>query len=124
MRYMKCYYGHSMRIYGTWREKRELWYLRLRGYRVCNPNGQLERRAWKAQAHSLIDKCNVFIFSEYRAHMGRGVTEEIAMALDMHKPVYVLRDWRLHPVTNENVTVLNIDWAVQFARLLLTTALR
>lgn len=115
---MKVYYAHSMRIYNSQRERQEVHFLRLRLHQVTNPNGLLSRYGWKDEARKLIFHCDAIMVSEYREHIGKGVYTEIHFASAMHKPVFVLRDRELVPITLDNVEIVDpYDWKVRYAKI-------
>lgn len=115
----RIYYAHSMRIYGTEQERKELRFLRWRKfYRVINPNGRLSRESWKQQALAFIESSDALVFSEYHGFIGKGVYTEIDFAFQLQKGVYLLRDRTLYPIEKENVSIYNKDdWKVQYAHI-------
>ena len=114
---MRIYYAHSMRIYGSDRECEEHQYLHRKGFRVCSPRGKLNRDNWYKRAQEFIGVLDAVVFTEYRDHIGRGVTEELLYAFNIDKPVYLLRDRLFYPVFNHNLYILGSDWAVCYAEI-------
>jgi hypothetical protein len=111
-----------MRHYDTRFERWCLWYLRIvMGYEVVNPNGLLEEGGeWFKVAKRLIDGCDCLVFTEYAGCIGYGVAIEIKYTLETNKDAWLLRRLRFHPVKMSNIQVLNIDRAVQFARIVIS----
>jgi hypothetical protein len=112
-----AYYAHSLRIYGTKTEKQQQRRIHYRGYKVINPNGLLSDVTWKEDAAELIRGADCVICTEYCNYIGRGVDWELRYAFELGKPVYVLRGWRLISLTLNNVEIIGINWAVQWAEI-------
>ena len=120
------YYAHSMRIYNTQQEQLELnqiaelvpsrdrRFVNSDNHRILNPNGAI---ASIKEAYRLIDKSSGVVATEYQAHLGKGVYDEICYGLSQKKFVAVLRSGRLFRVYSEHqIEVLDIDWQVHYAR--------
>lgn len=110
------YYAHSMRSYNTQQERLELNQIAelvpSRG--ILNPNGAI---ASIKEAYRLIDKSSGVVATEYQAHLGKGVYDEISYALSQKKFVAMLRNGRLFRVYSEHqMEVIDIDWQVHYAR--------
>ena len=117
---MDVYYSHSMRIYDTEREKKEIKFLNRKFGRVCNPNGDIEWRGDMQPYIEAVKKSDMVVLSEYEGHIGRGVFVEVKTALDEKKPVYVIKNdndaFSLHKVDDVNV-VDPFDWKVKYGEI-------
>jgi len=88
----RVYYAHSMQIYNTERECRELAFLKGIHPNLICPNNDLGKidkgMAGYLKIASWADKV---ICSEYKNHIGSGVFSEIELALKKNIPVYCLK---------------------------------
>ena len=130
------YYAHSMRIYNTQQEQLELKQIAelVPSRRILNPNGAI---ASIQEAYRLIDISSGVVATEYQAHIGKGVYDEMCYALSKKKLVAVLRSGesgcnRRFRFTADNQTafkgrlfrvysphqieVVDIDWQVHYAK--------
>ncbi len=85
---MKVYYAHSMRIYHTKREEKELCFLSKSGFNIVNPS-EVEFKNMKDYL-DMVSACKMVILSEYKKGIGKGVFMEVAHALYKNIPVFVL----------------------------------
>jgi len=98
---MKVYYAHSVSIYNTKREDRDLKLLRQLGFQVVNPNDpaheegytQLKEATGNGMLYfdSVVKACNILAF---RAHpdgtIPAGVAKEIDVAIQANIPIIEL----------------------------------
>ena len=88
----RVYYAHSIKIYDTSQEVRELAYLN-KEFTVFNPKNEIR---WSSLTKmtpyfEAVKKSNILVASEYKNHVGRGVYDEISIALSNNIPSFVLR---------------------------------
>jgi hypothetical protein len=92
---MKCYYAHSMGIYNSEQEKRDIRLLEFLGFFVINPNNPEAQAGAEREGMRFFeryaDECNLIAF---RAHadgsIPAGVAEEIEFFRKRCKPVIEL----------------------------------
>lgn len=98
---MKVYYAHSIHVYNTPQEKRDITLLESLGFEVYNPNNEEARlglEKWKSDGKhtmwffkKLIDDCD---FLAYRSHpdlsIPSGVFFEIQHAIEKKKQIIEL----------------------------------
>lgn len=92
---MKIYYAHSISLYNTPQEERDVLALRMLGFSVLNPNAPQHDAGYKAQGmayfDTLLDECDGLAF---RAHPGgaipAGVAKEISFMKLRGKPIFEL----------------------------------
>lgn len=103
---MKVYYAHSMHLYGTPQEQRDVELLESMGFTVFNPNNpaiQNEVNSFKTnpelfEVDNVMDLFKVYIKScdilAYRSHVDlripSGVLFEVDYAIEINKPVFEL----------------------------------
>ena len=118
----QVYYAHSMLIYDTRREKKELKFLKKHYKFVCNPNTDIKwDDAMEMEPYfKAIKSCDLLICSEYKNHIGKGVYDEIRTALNNNIIVLCLKKklfrYRLHNIKdlilkNEN------DWKIKYGKI-------
>lgn len=123
--YPKIYYAHSMLIYKTKQEKRELKRIKSIFSKADIINPAKHERKWKnltgkeimAKCLDLISNSDMVIFSaieqDNKNFVGRGVYVEIKFAQEIKKGIYFLKD------TLESDYWLDIynddDWTLQFS---------
>ena len=91
---MKVYYAHSISLYGTPQEERDIALLEALGFEVCNPNTEANDLGYQASGMSwfdaILDECDALAF---RAHpdgsIPAGVMHEISY-MQRDKPVFEL----------------------------------
>ena len=114
------YYAHSMRIYGTYREDREMETIRKKFGVVFNPNTPEIDAARDPMSACLdiiaSDDTEAVVFSTHMDHVGRGVFDEVNCALAHGKPVYVLEEGEIEPFEGNLEIVDPEDWRICFAR--------
>ena len=98
---LKCYYAHSLHLYGTPQEQRDIVLLQTLGFEVENPNQQKHQDAYLALPEEtrmdyfveLVRSCDVCAFRAYpNGEIPSGVYKEI-MAAELHEmpiPVFEL----------------------------------
>ena len=117
----KIYYAHSMRIYNTKQEEKELKFLNNKFDNVINPNGGMSASRSMDPYLREVDSCAGVVCSEFEKHIGRGVYEEIQHALSKDKRVYRIyrRLGKLYLKKVRGVKVVNPrDWAVKYGKLI------
>lgn len=90
---MNVYYGHSLLIYDTEREKEELNFIKktFPTSKIINPNTDIP---WKGDMDIYLEKVrfsDLIIISEYLDHIGHGVFDEIKTAIKHNISVKCLR---------------------------------
>jgi len=115
----KIYYAHSMRIYDTTREDKEYQFLSQLGV-VDNPNDGLGKRRIEDFLKRVLH-CDQIICSEYKGYIGRGVYEELTVAISENIPAYVLRKrkilGRFHLKEVKALKIVNdSDWQIRFGK--------
>jgi len=116
----KVYYSHSMRIYDTKREQKELEIIKnhWKGHvKILNPNGEIQWEGSMEPYLKAAHKTDYVVCSEYKEHVGKGVFCEICSALAHSVPVLVIRDDKLHYV-NGIVEDDRNDWAINYGKLI------
>lgn len=121
MKNSMVYYAHSMCIYNTERERRELKFLSSIFRSVLNPNDYKDS-AGMGFFLNLVSECGIVVCSEYKRFIGKGVFMEINSALKSNKQVFCLRNtrgrWKLLEV--KRVKVYDVtDWAVKYGKVIL-----
>ena len=121
----KVYYAHSLQIYNTKREKRELRFLKRKFSETCNPNTDITwDNGTKMQPYfEAVKNSDIVVVSEYMNQIGKGVYEEINTAL-IHKILVLclkkkfLR-YRLQQV--KDVEMANeLDWRITYGKVILS----
>ncbi|KKN34220.1 hypothetical protein LCGC14_0795690 [marine sediment metagenome] len=88
----RVYYAHSIKIYDTSQEVRELAYLN-KEFTVFNPKNEIRWNSLTKMTpyFEAVKKSDILVASEYKNHVGRGVYDEISIALSNSIPSFVLR---------------------------------
>lgn len=110
------YYAHSKRIYDTKQEKKERDFLEMR-FKVICPNRDMNELGNIQPYLDKIGTCEMVICSEYKKHIGYGVFAEIKHALQLNKPIFVLRSKKLIPIQNCEV-VDETDWKIYYGKII------
>ena len=92
---MKCYYAHSVSIYDTKQEERDLATIESLGFKPVNPNHSTHDEGYKKFGMNYFDdiiaSCDIVAF---RAHpdgsIPAGVSKEIRRAIEFGRPVIEL----------------------------------
>lgn len=103
---MTVYYAHSMHLYNTFQEKRDLELLHSLGFEVLNPNSDKNQKGYEQYKNhksgrflidpmgyftDLVDKCDVTAFrSHVDLKIPSGVMYEVDHAIKIGKPVFEL----------------------------------
>lgn len=113
------YYAHSMLKYGTKEEKRELSILRKHFKKVIDPSQVPLPSGYEAMqaCFELIESsATALAFSTYRGHIGRGVYQEINLALAWGLPVFEIRRGKIKKFTGELSVTDPDDWSIRYAK--------
>ena len=113
----KVYYAHSLLIYNTLREKRELKFLKRKYNNICNPNGEIKWYGSIIPYLNKVKESNIVIFSEYKNFIGKGVYLEIKTALENNIQVLCLRKKLLQYklFTIKKIKLFNqFDWKIEY----------
>lgn len=115
---LRCYYAHSMKIYDTPREQKELQTLRKLYTRVICPNNDIGECSKGMRAYcNIVSWADVVVVSEYEGCIGAGVFTEVIRALNSQIPVFCLHEGDLNPVSG--VTYVDRqDQQVRYAQLI------
>lgn len=117
----RAYYAHSMHIYNSPREKKELAYLRRR-FNVLCPNNDIGHITPFSKYLRISAWADVVVVSEYKGYVGRGVYEEVEQALKLKQTVYCIRenDTGLILLPVKQVEIHNSgDWKRNYGRIIL-----
>jgi hypothetical protein len=93
---LKCYYAHSLHLYGTKQEARDVKLLKALGFEVVNPNDPKHSVFYEEQGMEyftgLCQSCDICAFRAYPdGSIPAGVHKEVLSAvLDMFMPVFEL----------------------------------
>lgn len=119
----KVYYAHSMRLYGSKREAEALKFLRTWDWaEIVDPNKDMPEEEYSEmeQYLEMVATCRMVVCSEYKRHIGKGVYQEVELALQKRLPVMLLRKvpkgWHLIAVRGVE-TVDETDWVVKYGKL-------
>ncbi len=120
----KIYYAHSLQVYNTKREKRELRFLKKKFDEVCNPNTEIIwDNATKMKPYfEAVKKSDIVVVSEYMSHIGKGVYEEIKTAFIHKILVLCLRRkfFRFHFQYVKDIKIENEnDWQISYGKIIL-----
>ncbi len=120
----KVYYAHSKCIYNTKREKKELRFLRKKFSSVYNPNTAIKwDNTTKMEPYfKAVKNSDIVVVSEYRYHVGKGVYDEIKIAINSNILVLCLKrkllKYRLQQV--KSVKLVNEqDWKITYGKVIL-----
>ncbi len=100
---MRIFYSHSIKLYGTDRERSELARIRaaFAGSTIVNPSDEETSESQKEIGHwlNVIESCDCVVFSRLAYAVTIGVEREVNHALATGKEVYELRGGRMLRVT-------------------------
>ena len=120
----KVYFAHSIHIYNTKREKKELRFLRKQFSSVCNPNTDItwDNTTKMEPYFKAVKNSDIVVVSEYRYHIGKGVYDEIKIAINSNILVLCLKrklfKYRLQQV--KSVKLVNEqDWKITYGKVIL-----
>ena len=115
------YYSHSMRIYGTKREQKEISIITkfFPKATIYNPDN-IEVSSHLNPMRKCLDiirnaSTTGIIISTYKGYTGKGVYTEIQEALAIDKPIWIINRRKITPIGNISIKVININWAVEYA---------
>jgi len=124
----KLYYAHSMRTYDTPKEKRETEILEacFPKYYIFCPNKKSPVKWQSLRGNEVMQECfkrvkksRVIVATEYKGTVGKGVFEEVKLALKLKKLVYVLRAFTLTIITDVEIVDRN-NWAGGYGKIITT----
>ena len=110
----KLYYAHHMFKYNTKEEKQEIELIEKKfpNFLIINPNGWISQhnseQAVMNQCYHFVKMSDVVVFSSLDAIIGRGVYEEVQLALEDNKDVYYLSDNNFYKITLKDFLKINI----------------
>ena len=123
---MKVYYAHAMCLYGTEQEKEELTLLRknFQNAEIVNPadhQNNLDGTEEQMDFYlSLVERCDIVVFSRLLGKITSGVGKEVNHALKKGKEVYMLDGASLFPIkslvkyiSRQNTRELYLTWVLQ-----------
>ncbi len=124
---MAIYYAHSLLKYDSTEECIEL--TLIHGWkhwwnRVYNPNNDTLQAIGKVSGQECMEECyriirskqiHCLVFSAYKGHVGRGVYEEISVARQCGKDVYIIEDRCIKRFDMRRLELLEIDWKIKYA---------
>jgi hypothetical protein len=102
MKKLKCYYAHSIHLYGKPQEARDVALIKALGFKVVNPNDKIHQDAYPDGGMDyfvdLVRTCDICAFRAYPdGSIPAGVHKEVLAAddIDMPMPVFEL-PWGLY----------------------------
>jgi len=123
---VNIYYAHSILIYNTKREKKELRFLRKKFSSIFNPNTDIiwDDTTKMEPYFRAVKNSDILVVSELKNHIGKGVFDEIKTALNSNILVLCLRrkffKYSLRKV--KDVELLNEeDWKTYYGKVKLAT---
>ena len=123
---VNVYYAHSILIYNTKREKKELRFLRKKFSSIFNPNTDIiwDDTTKMEPYFRAVKNSDILVVSELKNHIGKGVFDEIKTALNSNILVLCLRrkffKYSLRKV--KDVELLNEeDWKTYYGKVKLAT---
>jgi hypothetical protein len=102
------YFAHSKLDYNTKVEKDAIKTLSAM-YKVFCPNNNLGETGSMSHYLKVVKWCDETVALEHGGLVGRGVYEEVNMAIESKKPTFVLRDGKLLKVKGSKI-VNRDDW--------------
>lgn len=113
------YYAHSKRIYDTPREKGELNMIKAHwnGDQIIDPSKDLVWEGDMEPYFNVVRGVDYLVCSEYKGHVGKGVFDEVNLALANAIPVFVIRNGNLQSVADTIEDDMS-DWAVNYGKLI------
>lgn len=121
----QVYYAHSLKIYNTKREKKKLRYLKKKNFKIFNPKTELQWDSMtKMQPYfEAVQSSCLIIASEYKKYIGRGVFDEIKIALYNKIPVYCLKRkfFKFKLIKIKDIKYIGIDWKNHYGKLILNS---
>lgn len=126
---MRVYYGHSVKKYNTPEEMMEEEFIRktyngvtTRMLELCNPRDiKNPFKNMDVYFDKIRNWADVIVVSEYQNHVGKGVYDEIELALELKKQVWVLRKWkgtyRFERIERIELDQGDNDWKVYYGQI-------
>ncbi len=118
----KVYYSHSVLIYNTKREKKELRFLEKKFSSIINPNTDIRwDETTKMEPYfRAVKNSDLVVVSEFKNHIGKGVYDEIRIALNNKIPVLCLRRKYFEfflSIVKDLELVNKEDWSIYYGKL-------
>ncbi len=123
---MKIYYAHALCLYGREEEREEIRRIRdfFPGTVIVNPssheNRQEKQRRYMEYCKELVEKSDSVVFSRLLGKITAGVAKEINYALSLGRPVFELKDGKIHRVRKrvrgiprEETRALYVEWELK-----------
>lgn len=116
------YYAHSKLIYNSLREKVERDFLERTFKKVICPNRDMGELGEMDPYLRKVETCDIVVCSEYEKHIGKGVFEEVNLALKLAIEVFCLRRQKrtckfiFKTVTNVKI-VDEQDWKYYYGKI-------
>ena len=110
----KLYYAHHMLKYNTKEEKQEIELIEKKfpNFLIINPNEWIcqdnSEQAIMNQCYHFVKMSDVLVFSSLNTIIGRGVHEEVQLALEENKDVYYLLDNNFYKINLKDFLKVNI----------------
>ena len=110
----KLYYAHHMFKYNTKEEEQEIELIdkKFPDFLIINPNGWISQhnseQAVMNQCYHFVKMSDVLVFSSLDTIIGRGVYEEVQVALENNKDVYYLLDNDFYKINLKDFLKINV----------------
>lgn len=121
----QVYYAHSLKIYNTRREKNELRYLKRKFFKIFNPKTELQWDSMtKMQPYfEAVQGSTLIIASEYKKYIGKGVFDEIKIALKNKIPAFCLKKkfFKFKLIRIKDIKYIGIDWKKYYGKIILNS---
>lgn len=114
------YYAHHILKYGTETEKEEMSLIKenLKDLKILNPNGDI-RFTDTSNGAKTMEECFAQIrrnnvtslaFSAIDGVVGKGVYDEVKLALKLNKNVYYIETNNIHKCSKVDFEIIDINW--------------
>ena len=110
----KLYYAHHIFNHNTKEEKQEIELIEKKfpNFLIINPNGWIyqdnSEQAIMNQCYHFVKMSDILVFSSLNTIIGRGVYEEVQLALEKNKDVYYLLDNDFYKINLKDFLKVNI----------------
>ena len=110
----KLYYAHHVFKYNTKEEKQEIELIEKKfpNFLIINPNEWIcqdnSEQAIMNQCYHFVKMSDILVFSSLNTIIGRGVYEEVQLALEENKDVYYLLDNNFYKINLKDFLKVNI----------------
>ena len=110
----KLYYAHHTFKYNTKEEKQEIELIEKKfpNFLIINPNGWIyqdnSEQAIMNPCYHFVKMSDILVFSSLNTIIGRGVHEEVQLALEENKDVYYLLDNNFYKINLKDFLKVNI----------------